>query len=78
MDFGPKEIGRLLELTDGLGIHREAVMIPLAPEGTGVVRIEAGRLVIHRPLEGCFDDWFATLPAAIDALDTSGLKRAGN
>ncbi|MEN8148589.1 MAG: hypothetical protein ABFS86_02130 [Planctomycetota bacterium] len=76
MDFGPKEIGRILELTDSLGLHREAVMIPLAPEGSGVVRIEGGRLVIHRPEEGDFDEWFATLPASIESLDTSHLKRA--
>jgi len=76
MDFGPREIGRILELTDGLGLHREAVMIPLAPEGSGAARIEGNRLVIRRPEEGDFEAWFDTLPASIGALDLSGLKRA--
>ena len=76
MDFGPREIGRILEITDGLGLHREAVMIPLAPEGDGDVRIVGGRLTIHRPEEGDFEAWVATLPGLIEALDTAGLKRA--
>ena len=76
MDFGPKEMGRILEIVDGLNIHREAVMIPLAPEGTGAVRVVAGRLQIHRPEEGDFDAWLESLPGQIAALDTSGLKKA--
>jgi len=75
MDFGPKEIGRILEITDGKNLHREAVMIPLAPMGNGAVRIVGARLEIHRPEEGDFEAWIATLPEKIDALDTSGLKR---
>ena len=76
MDFGPKEIGRILALTDGMNLHREAVMIPLAPEGSGTVRIDGNRLVIRRPEEGDFEAWLATLPASIEALDLTGLKRA--
>jgi hypothetical protein len=75
MDFGPKEIGRILEVTDSLGIHREAVMIPLRPEGAGVVRVEGSRLTILRPDEGDLDAWIASLPDAIAALDLSGLKK---
>jgi len=75
MDFGPKEMGRILEIVDGLSIHREAIMIPLAPEGEGAVRIVAGRLQIHRPEEGDFDAWLAGLPGQIEELDTSGLKK---
>jgi len=76
MDFGPKEIGRILEITDALGIHREAVLIPLAPEGSGAVRIVGNRLEIHRPEEGDFDAWADGLEAEIEGLDTSGLKKA--
>ena len=76
MDFGPKEIGRILAVTDGMNLHREAVMIPLAPEGPGTVRIDGNRLVIRRPEEGDFETWIATLPASIQALDLTGLKRA--
>ena len=76
MDFGPKEMGLILEIVDGLNIHREAVMIPLAPEGEGSVRIVAGRLQIHRPEEGDFGAWLAGLAGQIEALDTSALKKA--
>jgi hypothetical protein len=50
-------------------------MIPLAPEGAGVVRVDGNRLVIQRPLEGDFDAWLESLPEAIAALDTSLLKK---
>jgi hypothetical protein len=76
MVFGPKDMGRILEVVDALGIHREAVMIPLAPEGEGVARVSGGKLEIRRPETGDFDAWLEALPDAIRALDTSGLKRA--
>jgi hypothetical protein len=75
MDFGPKQMGRILEIVDGLGIHREAVSIPLAPEGEGVARIAGARLEIRRPETGDFEAWLAGLPDAIRALDTSSLKK---
>jgi hypothetical protein len=76
MDFGPKEIGRILEITDGLNLHREAVVIPLAPEGEGSVRIVGGKLEIHRPEEGDFSDWIEGLTDQIRALPLEGLKKA--
>jgi len=51
-------------------------MIPLAPEGEGIVRIVARRLEIRRPEEGDFQAWLARLPDEITALDLSSLKKA--
>jgi len=51
-------------------------MKPAEDEGSGTVRIDGTRLVIRRPEEGDFEAWFATLPASIEALDLTGLKRA--
>lgn len=63
-----REIQRILEVTDGLGIHREMVVIPLRPRHPGRVRaLPAGRLEIVVESEGAFEEWLAGLPAAIRA-----------
>jgi hypothetical protein len=75
--IGPKEIGRFLEIAHGLGIHAEAVRIPLDAEGAGSVRIEGGRLVLVAPAVGDLEPFFAALPQRIKALAGVGaLKKA--
>lgn len=63
-----KEIDAIFEVTDGLGIHRELLLIPLGPESPGRVRrLPNGKLEIvveaARPLE----EWLRELPALIAA-----------
>ena len=63
-----KEIDAIFAVTDGLGIHREALVIPLGPATPGRVRrLPSGKLEIvveaSRPLE----DWLRELPALIAA-----------
>lgn len=75
---GGAEIRRILAVTDALGVHREAVSIPLRPQGEGGLRVTpARRLEIIVPSEGDFEAWLGGLPAAIQALDLSGVQRAG-
>jgi hypothetical protein len=75
--IGPKEIGRILEATDGLGLHREAVRVPLDAEGAGRTAIEGGRLVITAPSDGSFDAFVAGLAERIRELPgVERLKRA--
>ncbi len=66
------QISRILELTDGLGISREAVEIPLAAERPGVVRkLPNGKLEIVVDADKSFEDWFETLSGHI--LSVQGL-----
>lgn len=63
-----KEIDAIFVVTDGLGIHREMLVIPLGPATPGRVRrLPSGKLEITvdaaRPLE----DWVKDLPALIAA-----------
>jgi hypothetical protein len=63
-----KEIDAIFAVTDGLGIHREALVIPLGPATPGRVRrLPSGKLEIvveaSRPLE----EWLQELPALIAA-----------
>ena len=52
----PSQIRRILEVTDAAGIHREAVVIPLAGEGAGAIeRIERNRIQITAPESGLLD-----------------------
>lgn len=60
------QISRILELTDGLGISREAVEIPLSAETPGLVRkLPNGKLEIVVDADKSFEDWFETLSSHI-------------
>jgi len=76
--IGADEIRRILAVTDALGVHREAVSIPLLPKAEGSLRVTpVRRLEIVAPAAGDFETWLAGLPAAIQALDLSKVQRAG-
>ncbi len=61
-----KQIGRILEVTDSLGLNREWVEIPLSPESPGVVRrLTNGKLEIIVDADQPFDDWLGSLPKHI-------------
>lgn len=64
-----KEIGRIFEILDRLGISREAVVIPLRPAHPGGARILAnGKLEIVVESETPLDDWLPILEASIRDL----------
>jgi hypothetical protein len=64
-----KQISRILELTDQLGLNREWVEIPLTPESPGVVRrLPNGKLEIIVDAVQPFEQWLAALPAQIQAV----------
>lgn len=73
--IGPGEIAAVLRLTDGMGLHREAVRIPLSGSPGGEVRIEEGRLLVLLPEEGDFSSFAASLPGRIRALPGYALLR---
>jgi hypothetical protein len=63
-----REIDAIFAVTDALGIHREALVIPLGPAAPGRVRrLASGKLEITveavRPLE----EWLKELPSLIKA-----------
>ncbi|MEQ1562390.1 MAG: hypothetical protein E8D51_06265 [Nitrospira sp.] len=62
-----KQIGRILEVTDSLGLNREWVEIPLSPESPGVVRrLTNGKLEIIVDADEPFEDWLGSLPKHIE------------
>ena len=63
---GIREINRVLEITDRLGIHRESVVIPLGARHPGRVRRRPdGKIEIVVESEGDFQTWVAGLEAEI-------------
>lgn len=61
-----QHISRILEVTDGLGLNREWVEIPLSPETPGLVRrLQNGKLEIIVDAEQPFDQWLSALPRHI-------------
>jgi len=76
MDFGQTEILRILAVTDALGLHREAIVIPLYNSGTGGLRLRGAKLEITAPGDG-FEAWLAALPGALGAFpDLPKVRRA--
>jgi hypothetical protein len=74
--LSPKEMLRILELTDSFNIHREAVVIPLTREGTGTVAIlPDSRLRIVCPNTDSFEDWLSTLRNVLKELDLSKITK---
>ncbi|MET0516258.1 MAG: hypothetical protein ABW047_13150 [Nitrospiraceae bacterium] len=66
-----KQISRILELTDSLGLNREWVEIPLSPEGMGTVReLSNGKLEIVVAADQPFETWLACLKDEIGRVHT--------
>ena len=64
-----KEIDAIFAVTDGLGIHREMLVIPLGPATPGRVRkLPSGKIEITVDAVRPIDEWVRDdLPALIDA-----------
>lgn len=64
-----REINRIFEITDRLGIHRENLVIPLGPRHPGRVRrMPNGKFEIVVESEGEFGDWLSGLEAELTRL----------
>ena len=64
-----KEIEKIFQVLDALGISREAVIIPLRPEHPGRVSLlKDGKLEIVVERDGDFAAWVKTLENQIRAL----------
>lgn len=65
------DIQAIFAITDGLGISREALVIPLAPGHPGRVRrLPGGKLEIVVDADVPLADWLPGLPALIEAART--------
>ena len=73
---GQPEILRILAVTDALGFHRESIGIPLGTYKKGEIKVSGQRLRITVPEEGDFEAWLAALPALLQSMDLSAVRRA--
>lgn len=63
-----KEIDAIFAVTDGLGIHREQLVIPLGPASPGRVRrLPNGKLEITVDAVQPIEEWLKDLPRLIAA-----------
>jgi hypothetical protein len=63
------EIGRILEVTDRVGVHREQVAIPLLARHPGRLRrTPGGKLEIVVDAQADFEAWLAELPGLVRAV----------
>ena len=72
----PEHVLRILELTDTFGIHREAVIIPLATQEAGSIEIlPDGHLRIACPNNIALEEWLNDLRARLETMDLSKVAR---
>ncbi len=72
----PNQMNRIFVVIDAMSIHREGIIVPLGPEGSGSVRLVGNKVEVTVPAEGNFDDWIAGLRDQIAKLDLSGVRKA--
>jgi len=71
----PEQVTKILELTDSLNLHREAVVIPLqARNGGGVAVLSDQRLQITVPSNRAFDEWIVELRGKLASMDLSTIR----
>jgi hypothetical protein len=64
-----KDMDAILSVTDALGIHREAVTIPLRRQDPGEVRaVAGGQVQIVAPASVEIDAWLPALRAELEKL----------
>ena len=64
-----REIERIFEITDAMGIHREALVIPLRARRPGSLRrLPGGKIEIVVDAALDFDEWLAALPERLRSL----------
>jgi len=64
---GMEEINKIFAVTDGMGIHRESIVIPLGTGKGRVRKIPSGKLEIIVDAEVPIDQWLQGLPELIRA-----------
>jgi hypothetical protein len=62
----------IFAVTDAMGIHREAVVVPLGRKDPGAVRKLGQQVQITLPASVPAADWVATLRAELEALGYQG------
>ena len=64
-----REIQRIFEITDPLGVHREALVIPLGARHPGRIRkMPNGKIEIVVDSDVDFDEWLSGLEAGVRAV----------
>jgi hypothetical protein len=64
---GMAEINKIFAVTDALGIHREALVIPLGTGKGRVRKLPSGKFEIVVDAQTPIDEWLEGLPGLIEA-----------
>jgi hypothetical protein len=71
------QVAKVYELTDGLLLNRDWVVVPLVGSVQGMEMLMPDGKVLIRPASGGqFDAWFADLKIRLESLDLSRALRA--
>ena len=67
--IGMREMGAIFSITDGFGVDREQISVPLGKEDPGAVRrLPTGEIEIVVPLTVPIEEWLNTLKSGLEEL----------
>ncbi len=71
-----KDLERILEITDGLGLHRDWVVVPIdaIPEGRETLQPD-GKIILHAPVRARFEGWLQGLSSRLLDLGMGAVPR---
>jgi|SRR5579872_4490559 len=71
-----EDLERIFRVTDALLLHRDWVIVPIdaALEGHECQQPD-GKIIIHAPVQGRFEDWLKNLRRRLQALDLGRVPR---
>ncbi|MBI2932288.1 MAG: hypothetical protein HYY16_11605 [Planctomycetes bacterium] len=71
-----QQVQRIYEVTDGLGVHRNWVVVPLATGAGGAQRVlPDGKVLVVAPTEHAFEAWLPELRRKLCDLNLSRTPR---
>ena len=71
------QVAKIYELTDGLLLNRDWVVVPLVGTVAGMEMLMPDGKILIRPASGSnFDGWFAGLKGRLEVMDISRALRA--
>lgn len=73
----PEEIDRIYQVTDGLDLNRDWVVVPLVGSDAPAERVlPDGKLLVRAPGGPAFEEWIKGLRSRLEGLNLSRTARA--
>ena len=77
--IGMREMGVIFDVTDGYGINREQISVPLEKEDPGAVRkLPSGEIEVVVPLSVPIEEWAGVLKGGLEEMGFTWVGDGGD